>query len=162
MIFSVMKRHEYINDFLYFAVWPDDSRGKDALLYCSGVNLDRFSPLTKGRHGLASNPAIRGLQLVKHAISALALSKGAIPKFIRGNDCAGIAPTEETWFTELLLIEKASDLPPGDILNFAVRSLLEKVFTGLRLEHRRPDKLLGPRDLQKFFETLCREMKPSG
>lgn len=155
-----MIKHEYINDFLYFVILPDNRGGKDALVCCSGVNIDRFSPLTKGRHGLASNPVIRGLQLVKHGISALALSNGAIPKFVRGNDCAGIAPTEETWFTELLLIEKAAALSPDDIISFSVRSLMEKIFTGCRLQYRPPDKLPAPDELEVFLETLCRGIRP--
>ena len=155
-----MTPREYINDFFYFVVRPDNRGGKDALICCSGVNIDRFYPLTKGRHGLGSNPVIRGLQLVKHGISALALSKGAIPKFIRGNDCAEITPSGETWYTELLLIDKAAALSPDDIISFSVRNLMEKIFTGCRLEHQPPDKLLIPGQLQAFLETLCKEIRP--
>jgi hypothetical protein len=121
------------------------------------VNIDRFAPLTKGRHSFASNPVIRGLQLVKHGISAMALSKGAIPKLVRGTECAGIAPTAETWYVELLLIEKAANLSPDEMIRFSVGSLMEKIFTGLRLPHQPPEGLLAPDDLQVFLERLCME-----
>ena len=49
------RAHEYINDFLYFVLRSDEKRGPNTLLYCSGVNVSRFSPITKGRHGIGSN-----------------------------------------------------------------------------------------------------------
>jgi hypothetical protein len=59
-----MKTYDYINGFMYFVIRPDKSRGDGTFIYCSGVNLFRFLLITKGRHGLGSNPAMRGLQLV--------------------------------------------------------------------------------------------------
>ena len=85
---------------------------------------------TRGLHGLSSNPAIRGLQRVTHGVSSLALSKGATPKSVRGKDCAGIASTRDTWFTELLHIENAAGLHPDEIIMFAVTSLVGKIVTG--------------------------------
>jgi len=64
---------EYINDFLYFVIRPDKSKGAGILRYCSGVNVSLFSPITKGRHGMGANPSMRGLQLVNHGVRALAL-----------------------------------------------------------------------------------------
>lgn len=154
---NTQKTYAYINDFLFFVVRPDENRVKEALLCCSGVNIELFSPLTKGRHGLSSNPAIRGLQIIKHGISALALSKGATPKTIRGNDCAGIAPTKDTWYTELLLIENAPESFPDEIIKYGVISLLESVFKACRLELHLPDKLLEPDELQEFIEIQCRK-----
>ena len=52
----------YVNDFLYFVIKPD----QEDLICCSGVNVDRFTPITKGRHNPMSNPAIRGLQLIQY------------------------------------------------------------------------------------------------
>jgi hypothetical protein len=146
---------EYINAFLYFVVRPDKRNGEDLLIYCSGVNVSRFSPITKGRHGIGSNPSVRGLQLVNHGVRALALSKGATPRAIRGDNCAGIAPTMDTWYTELLLIENAPASFPDELINYCVITLLRKIFNACMLEPQLPGSLLKPDELQLFIETLC-------
>lgn len=152
-----MKTHAYINDFLYFVVRPDEGRGKASLLCCSGVNLERFAPITKGRHGLSSSPTIRGLQIVRLGLSALALSKGATPKTFRGKECAGLAPTTETWYVDVLLIENAPESFPDEIVNYGVLKLLDSIFRACRLELILPDKLPEPVALQKFIEEQCRK-----
>ncbi len=103
------KTYEYKNDFLYFVLRPDESRGKGILVYCSGVNISRFLSITR-EHRMAANPAFRGLQTLNLEIRALILSKGATPQTIKGNDCAGISTTKDRWNTELILIENASEL----------------------------------------------------
>ncbi len=144
---------EYVNDYLYFVVQP--AKDGDALLYCSGVNIDRFSPITKGRHGIGSNPAMRGLQLVNLAVRDLVLSEGATPRRIKGNDCKGIAPTGDTWYTEFLLIEKAPELLPVKILPSCVLILLKKIFKASMLEVALPETPPGPDELQGFLDDLC-------
>ncbi|MBA4371973.1 MAG: hypothetical protein C0402_03835 [Thermodesulfovibrio sp.] len=153
----MVTRHEYINDFLYVVVRSDESRGARTLLYCSGVNLDRFAPLTKGRHGLSSNPVIRGLQIVKQEVSSLILSKGGTPRIIRGKECAGIAPTADTWYSELLLIEDADESLPAEIIDCGVRSLFAKIFISSTTELQLPDKLPDPGELQQYIDALCRQ-----
>ncbi|HYA26864.1 MAG TPA: hypothetical protein VEE82_02595, partial [Thermodesulfovibrionales bacterium] len=147
----------YINDFLYFVIRPDKDRGDDMLLFCSGVNITRFSPVTTGRHGIGSNPALRGLQLVNHGVRDLALSRGAIPKRVRGNDCAGIAPTRDDWYTEIMLIENAPGSFPEVVIHYGVIHLLMKIFKACLLEFQPPDPLPAPGELQKLIEDLCRK-----
>jgi hypothetical protein len=152
-----VKTHTYINDFLYFVVRPDESRGKDVLICCSGVNLERFAPITKGRHGLSSSPAIRGLQIVRLGLSALALSNGATPKTFRGIECAGLAPTTETWYVDVLLIENVPRSFSAEIIEYGVLKLLESIFKACGMELILPDKLPEPDELQKFIEEQCRK-----
>lgn len=152
---NTQKSYEYINDFLFFVIRPDENRGRGAFIYCSGVNLFRFRPITKGRHGIGSNPAMRGLQSANHGVRDLALSKGATPKTIKGNDCAGIAPTKDNWYTELLLIENASESFPDEIINYCAINLLKRIFKACMLELQLPDKLPRPDELQEFIKTLC-------
>ncbi|HWR57709.1 MAG TPA: hypothetical protein VN328_02370 [Thermodesulfovibrionales bacterium] len=147
--------HEYINDFLYFVLRPDEGRGKGMLVYCSGVNISRFFPITKGRHGIGSSPAMRGLQLTNLGVRELALSRGATPRAIRGNDCAGVAPTREIWYTELLAIENAPESFPDEMINYCVINLVEKIFRACLLELQLPDKLPEPADLQELLEAEC-------
>jgi hypothetical protein len=148
--------YEYKNDFLFFVIRRDESRGAGALVHCSGINAVRFSPITRGRHGIG-NPSIRGLQLVNLGVRALALEQGATPRALRGNDCAGIAPPEGTWYTELLLIEHAPDSFPGEMLNYCVINLVRKIFKACMLEVQLPDALPGPAELQDLLEALCRK-----
>lgn len=152
-----MKRRVYINDFLYFVVRPDEGRGTGALLCCSGVNIERFAPITKGRHGLSSSPAIRGLQIVRLGLSALALSHGATPKTFRGKECAGLAPTTETWYVDVLLIENAPESFPAQIIEYGVLKLLESIFKACGLELSLPDKLPEQAELQVLIEEQCRK-----
>ena len=151
-----MKKHEYINDYIYFTVRPDRRGDKDVLVYCSGINLDRFLPMTRGRLGLGSNPILSGLKLVKYDLCTLAHSKGASPNEHYCNiSCAGNVPTRESWYTEPLLIENPGSLTPEEIVGFAVRGIVKKINASSLSENKLPDDL-PPADLQKHLEVLCR------
>jgi len=147
----------YRNDFLYVALRPDISRGEGVLIYCSGVNVSRFGPITRGRHGIGSNPSVRGLQLVNLGVRDLALSKGATPKAVRGNVCGGIVPTGDTWYTEALLLENAPVLSLDEIIDYAVTNLVRKIFKASMLDLHLPDKPFQPDELQVFLEDLCKK-----
>jgi hypothetical protein len=149
--------HHYANDFLYFVVKSADGKDSGTFLLCSGVNLTRFLPITRRRHGLASNPALRGLELVKIAVCDMALAKGALPKIIRGNDCAGLTTTDEGWFTDILLIENAPDSFPEEMIGYCAMALLKSIFKACRLEVALPDKLPNPEELQLFIQGVCRD-----
>ena len=86
---------EYVNDFLYFVIKPDQESTNGDLICYSGVNVDRFTPITRGRHNPMANPAIRGLQLIQYDIMALALKNGATAKPNQGYRSEGIPPTRE-------------------------------------------------------------------
>jgi len=98
---------------------------------------------------------MRGLQIVRLGVNALALSIDATPKTLRGNDCAGIAPTKESWYTELLLIKNAPESFPEEIIKYSVARLIESIFRACRLELRLPDKFPEPDELQKIIEDQC-------
>ena len=149
--------HEYINDFLFFILKHDSSRGENTYLYCSGINIDRFLPITRGRHRPMSNPAIRGLQLVNLGVRALALAMGATPKSIREAVCAGLVPVRDSWSTERLLIENVPGSLPDAIINYCVTELPKKIDKAIMLGATLPDKLLKPDKLQEFLEEMCRK-----
>ncbi len=149
------KPHEYKNDFLYFTIRPGG--GENTLIYCSGVNTSLFSAITRGRHGIGSNPAVRGLQLTNHGVRELSLSRGATPRALRGNYCAGIAPTADVWYAELLAIDNATDSLPDEIIHYGVMTLLEKIFRAIRLELQLPVNMSDPQELQVFLETERRK-----
>ena len=146
---------EYINDFLYFVFLPYESNGDNTILYCSGVNLDRFLPITKGRHRPLANPARRGLQLANHGVRALALKHGTVPKALKSDDCAEIVPKSNGWYRDKLLIENVQDSLPQDILNYVVLNLLERVMNGCQLNDKLPDNLPTPEELKVYLKSLC-------
>jgi hypothetical protein len=158
---NTQQPRKYVNDFLYFVIIPDENSANGDLICCSGVNVDRFTPLTKGRHNPMSNCAIRGLQLIQYDIMALALKNGANAKTIRGYKGRGLPPTDEIWSTESLLIKSAPLSLPDEIINHCVVALLKKIDRAGTRETRLPDKLLSPDELQAFIESLCDEYHTS-
>ncbi|MBI4686371.1 MAG: hypothetical protein HY756_01065 [Nitrospirae bacterium] len=146
---------EYKNEFLYFTVRSDEGRENNTIIYCSGVNYLRFLPITKGRHGLCSNPSIRGLQQLRHDISALALSHSATPIAVKGRECAGISPLKDAWYVEGLVIENAPLSLPEEIINYAPLSLIKKITNACLLDVAMPDKLPKPLELQAYLDELC-------
>ena len=146
---------EYINDFLYFVIKHDENSANGDLICCSGVNVDRFTPITKGRHNPMSNPAVRGLQLIQYDIMAIALENGTIAKPIQGYKSKGLPPTQEIWSTACLLIKNAPPSLPDKILEHSVVGLLKKIDRASTREATLPDKLLSPDELQVFIESMC-------
>ena len=141
----------YINDFLYFTFQPYE----DGLLYCSGVDVDLFYPITKGRHRPMSNPVIRGLQLVNLEMRSLALKAGAKPITKKTNICSDIVPPKNGWYKENLLIVNAPDSFPEDATAYCVVELMKKIELSIVLGVKMPDKLLPPDELQSFLVKLC-------
>ncbi len=147
----------YRNDFLYFVIKPDQGSGRETFLYCSGVNLEAFLPMTRGRHGLGSNPALRGLQLTNLDVRALILSRGATPKTARGKLCEGMTPATGGWYTEQLLIENATEFLSEEIMNLCVLALVRKILDACRIQDAGlPVRLPDPGELQSLLESLCR------
>lgn len=147
---------EYINNFLYFVVRPNEDRGEMTYVYCSGVNASRFRPLTEGRHGIGSNPSVRGLQLVNHEVKALALERGATLGALKTGDCSGIVmPTEDIWVTDRMLIENAPSSFPSEVINYCVINLIRKIIKAGMIDAKAPDTLLAPADLQAYIDSLC-------
>lgn len=154
---NVRKSYEYKNDFLYFVLRPDNSRGEGDYIYCSGVDLYSFLPITKGRHRPMSNPAMRGLQLVNLGVRSMVLSKGGTSRALLGNRCEGIVPIKNGWYKELLMIENVPESFPDEMIEYCVVELLRKFDRAIMLEAELPDKLLSPEGLQLFLEQMCTE-----
>ncbi|MBF0344460.1 MAG: hypothetical protein HQL06_09550 [Nitrospirae bacterium] len=146
--------NRYVNDFLYYVIRPDDKRGNNVLIYCSGVNVTRFLPLTAGKHRLGQNPAVKGLQSSNLEVRSFVLSKGAALKSIRSDDCFGIAPTKDLWNSELFLIENAPDSLPPEIIRYAVMNFLSIALPSCLPNVTLPKDFLTPEDLQAYLESL--------
>ena len=145
---------EYKNDFLSIIVQPFPARGSDAYLCCFSINLSRFRPLSQGRYGICSNPAFKGLQLLRADVSAFAIKNNVTPRSAEDRTCTGISPAGEGRYHETLLIEDASDRFPAELLRFSVRQLLEKVLSVCVPDLSLPDDLSDPGELQRYLESL--------
>jgi hypothetical protein len=98
---------------------------------------------------------MRGLQIANSGVRSLALERGATPKSIQGADCIGIAPTNDTWFTELIRIENAPAQFPEELIRFGVKDLLRSIVKACMLDEAMPEGLLSPLELQQFLDTMC-------
>jgi hypothetical protein len=152
-----MKDSAYVTDYFFFSVKKDKKDGKDVLDYCSGVNLDLFLPMVRGRLGMGSNPITSGLLLLKYDLCGLARSKGATPRPELGTaKCEGIPLSEGTWLLETLLIENPSGMLPEEIVTFCVDSYFKRVAAFSLKKYEVPDSLLSPGDMQVQLDTLCK------
>ncbi len=149
------KSYEYINEFLYFIVRPDQSAGRGAFIYCSGANMFHFLPITKGRHGLASNSTLRGLQLVNLELVVMAQAQGTSMRPLGGSDCTGTVPLKEGWYREVFRIENAPGSFPEEVIRYGAVNLLKKIGNACILPDTMPSALLAPGELQTFIESLC-------
>jgi len=98
------KIYTYSNKFMYFIVCADEA-DPSSFLYCSGVSMPQFLPITRGRHGLASNPAMRGLQITDLQFRKELIDRGAGSSIIKGNPCGSHAPKEGDWYRQLLRVQ---------------------------------------------------------
>ncbi|HHN64829.1 MAG TPA: hypothetical protein ENK09_05670 [Nitrospirae bacterium] len=144
---------EYINDALYFVVLP----ARDGFVYCSGVNISQFLPITRGRHKAMSNPAIRGLQIINLEIRTMALTEGATPVSGAGQQCRGIAPTDDIWYTESLYIKDPPEGFAERVVVHAATSILGKINKAIMLGADLPEGFLPPERLYSVIQGLCRQ-----
>jgi hypothetical protein len=151
----------YVNDFLYFVIKPDHESGNGDLICYSGVNVDRFTPITKGRHNPMSNPAVRGLQLIQYDIMALALKNGTTAKPVQGYKSKGLPPTREIWSADCLRITNPPESLPDIIISHCVVELLRKINKACTMEAALPDTVLSPEELQVFLESLSNQCSMS-
>ncbi|MBF0327996.1 MAG: hypothetical protein HQL10_02450 [Nitrospirae bacterium] len=146
---------EYKTSFMYFVFKPIGTAEK-SLIYCSGVNLERFLPITKRRHRLGQNPAAKGLQSVNLGVRSLALERGATLKPFKGKDCASAKPiADDLWYSDTLLIENAVSSLPMELTTYAAINLLKLIFKACMLEEQLPDSLYPPDELESFISGLC-------
>ena len=152
----------YINDFFYFVIKPDHESGNGDLICYSGVNVDRFTPITKGRHNPMSNPAVRGLQLIQYDIMALALKNGTTAKPVQGYRDNALPPTREIWSArDRWFYAVALASLPDIIISHCVVELLKKIDKACTLETALPDTVLSPEELQVFLESLSDQCSTS-
>jgi len=154
---------EFINDFLYFVIKPANictelRQGSGIHVYCSGVNLTKFSPITKGRHRLGQNPAVKGLQTLNNDIRALVIENNATPETVKNLLCLQIKPLkDDLWYTESFLIHNYSEALGEKIKNFAPSELLRKMFRAMLINEAVPENL-SPEKMQDYLYSLSNKL----
>jgi len=150
-----IRSFEYKNDFIYIIVREAPEQGPAAYLYCCGINISRFDPLCWGKAGICSNPAFKGLQLLRADVSALALNMGVRTKNAEHIPCSAITPPGGNgWYRDNMLLDQASPKAVREILEYSVRDLVKTVLTVCAPDAKLPSKLLSPPAMQKYLESL--------
>ncbi|QWR77206.1 hypothetical protein [Candidatus Magnetomonas plexicatena] len=147
--------YEYINDYLYFVLKPYNGTDREGWLYCSGVNVSRFIPLTQRKHRFAQNPAVKGLQSANLNVISFAIMRGAKPVLTKPRYCDGIIPVSpDMWRTEVLLIENATQAFLNELFEFTVKEFLRLSLPLCFPDLKLPEEFLPPDKLQSYFESL--------
>ncbi len=164
-----METLRYVNEFFYFVVRSEGG----TLDVCSGVNMDRFYPVVKGRYGIGGNPVTSGLNLINREFCALARDRGAVGTLASGvklvyplqegddgtlqsgADCLGIAPTRGHWYMERIRIAGASGITAAELVERGAMGLIRKVVSCTNLPYPLPVALPAPDEAQAYLGGLC-------
>ncbi len=149
-----VRSYEFKNEYLYIIVREVPEQGPQRYVYCSGINTTRFDPICWGKAGICSNPAFKGLQLLRADVSALALKKNLETGPADDYDCSLIAPPGDGWYCEKMLISGASSGDIRAILEFSVHDLVKTVMVVCAPEAKVPEKFPNPSALQKWLDAF--------
>jgi hypothetical protein len=146
--------YEYKNDYLYIILRQAPEHGPKAYALCCGIDIRKFDPLCRGTSGICSNPAFKGLQLLRADISAIALKKGASSRPLHYGECMLISPRGEGWYRESMLLDNVTPKIAREVLEFGVKDLLTKVMTVCAPGTAVLKKLPTPPALQAWIKSL--------
>jgi hypothetical protein len=150
-----VRSFEYKNAFLYVVIREEPELGPDSYLYCCGINLSRFCRLFWRKGGICSNPAVRGIQLLRTHVSAFAAEQGMIVTKAKNLDGAPITPHGEGWYHERPL--RLKQATPGKIrklLEFSVMDLVRTVLVVCVPDVRIPAAFPDAVEMQRYLESL--------
>ena len=154
---------EYKNDYFSIVIRESEHR-PGSYLFCSGISIPKFDPICWGKAGICSNPAFKGLQLLRADVSAYAVKRGIVTRNAEVS-CESVGSHGDGWYQEnALLIEDVSPEAIQEILKFSVRDLVQTVLTACSPHISVPTGLLAPEAMQRFLESLSvpnyKEMAP--
>ncbi len=145
----------YANKFMYF-ILSSDPGGTGSWLYCSGVSMSQFLPMTRGRHGLASNPAMRGLQIVDMNLCRDLNDCGAKISTVKGNPCDPLVPRIGDWYRQLLLIGDADGQMLKELVSRKPIELVRSVFKACMIvDIVLPEAAPQADDFEAFLSDVC-------
>jgi hypothetical protein len=149
-----IRSFEYKNAFLYVVIREEPRLGPDSYIYCSGINLSRFCRLSWRKGGICSNPAVRGIQLLRHHVSAFAAKQGMIATKTK-EIAFPITPHGEGWYHEHpLRLKKATPKKILELLKFSVMDLVKTVLVVCVPDAKLPTVFPDAVKMQKYLESL--------
>lgn len=146
---------EYKNAFLYVVMQEEPGAGPGRYIFYSGINTKWFCRLAWKKAGICSNPAVRGIQLLRTHVSRFAAEHNMIADKAEDTDPFAMAPRADGWWNENpLRIEKASPEAIRELLEFSVMDLVKTVLVVCAPDTRVPTSFLDEAAMQKFLESL--------
>ncbi|MDA8423486.1 MAG: hypothetical protein M0Z89_09160 [Nitrospiraceae bacterium] len=150
-----IRSFEYKNAFLYVVVREEPELGPDSWLYCCGINLSRFCRLSWRKGGICSNPAVRGIQLLRTHVAAFAAKQGMIAAKTKDIDAASLAPHGHGWYhQDPLWLKQATPERIRELLKFSVMDLVRTVLVVCVPDARIPAAFPDAAEMQKYLESL--------
>jgi hypothetical protein len=150
-----IRSFEYKNAFLYVVIREEPGLGPDSYIYCCGINLSRFCRLSWRKGGICSNPAVRGIQLLRTHVSAFAAKKGMIVTKAKNTDGAPITPHGAGWYHESpLRLKQAAPERIRELLEFSVMDLVRTVLVVCVPDARISTFIPNAAEMQKYLESL--------
>jgi hypothetical protein len=146
---------EYKNAFLYIVIREEPGAGPASYLFSCGINTRWFCRLAWKKGGICSNPAVRGVQLLRTHVSRFAAEHGMIADKAEGADLFNPAARGDGWWNEdPLRIEGAAADSIRKILEFSVMDLVKTVLAVCVPGVQVPADFLDEAAMQKFLESL--------
>jgi hypothetical protein len=154
MVVRRVATYEYKNDYLYLVVRQAPEYGDRSYLFCCGIDIMKFNPLCRGKSGICSNPAFKGLQLLRADVSAFVRKQGAFSRPLHMGECMSISPRGENWYRESMVLDNVTPRLARQTLAYGVRDLLVKVLTVGAPGVKVPKTLPNPPQLQVWIRSL--------
>lgn len=150
-----VRSFEYKNAFLYVVIREEPRLGPESYLYCCGINLSRFCRLSWRKGGICSNPAVRGIQLLRTHASDFAAKQGMTASRAEGIDSAAITPHGEGWYHEHpLRLDRTRTERIRALLDYSVMDLVKTVLAVCVPDVRIPDAFPNSGGMQRYLESL--------
>jgi hypothetical protein len=147
----------YSNRFMYFIFGKNES-DPTQWLYCSGVATPQFLPITRGRHGLASNPAMRGLQITDLDLVRQLIDRGATTASVKGNPCDKHVPKTGDWYRQLLSVKNADEHVMSEVVGQCPLRLVSSIFKACMVSDiALPEVAPSAEEFEKFLAAACEQ-----
>ncbi len=145
----------YYNEYVYMLTRHVKSdNGQPAIIFCYGVNTKRFHPITHNKHGIGSNPAFRGLQMLQaKTIIPETLEQGGTVVQVCHDHCEP-SPVGDSWWKESVELHKVSEGFARDLVYKSVRSLIGIIVNVCYPGTGIPEDITDPEALQNFLDSL--------
>jgi hypothetical protein len=146
---------EYKNAFVYIIIREEPGAGPGRYIFYSGINTRWFCRLAWKKAGICSNPAVRGIQLLRTHVSRFAAEHGMKADKAKGVDLFNLAPQGDGWWNEdPLRIEGASPERIRELLEYSVMDLVKTVLVVCVPNVQVPAAFQDEAAMQKFLESL--------